>query len=375
MLGYFQSLNDLTKNKNSPQSEILQITGGEDMKYKGVSVIKNKTCKTWYARYRKNGKQFYISAKTQKECYNKLKKALSKKDKEIKEQKKLVKKEKILTLGKWFDKWLELYKKDVKKTTKQDYYKSFKYLEILKDKALDKITSIEILEILNTIEHSRRKQIVYELANSLFEKAHLNELITKNPVKIIEKPKHKKINGNAFSNEDEQILESELIKYNLDMFLICLYQGLRKGEVLALTGEDINLKNRTLTINKAISTNNELVDTKNEYSNRTIPIFDKTIPILKKYENTQGRLFNITYYGCEKKFKKILTANFPKTKYSMHSLRHTFITRCQEANIPLHIIQRWVGHNIGSDVTNRVYTHTRENAELENIELYNKYFK
>ena len=157
------------------------------------------------------------------------------------------------------------------------------------------------------------------------------------------------------------------------MFLICLYQGLRKGEVLALTGEDIDLNKKLLTINKAISTNNELVDTKNEYSNRVIPIFNKTIPILQKYAGTSERLFKVSYYGCEKRFKKILQSHFPNTKYSMHSLRHTFITRCQEANIPLHIIQRWVGHNIGSSVTNSVYTHTRELAELENIDKINNY--
>ena len=74
---------------------------------------------------------------------------------------------------------------------------------------------------------------------------------------------------------------------------------------------------------------------------------------------------------CEREFHKITKELCSKTKYKIHSLRHTFITRCQEANIPLHIIQRWVGHNIGSEVTTRVYTHTRELAELENIKRLN----
>ena len=58
-------------------------------------------------------------------------------------------------------------------------------------------------------------------------------------------------------------------------------------------------------------------------------------------------------------------------KYIPHSLRHTFITKCPEAGVPLHIIQKCVGHTIGSKVRDSVYTHTRELAELENIEKMN----
>lgn len=126
-----------------------------------------------------------------------------------------------------------------------------------------------------------------------------------------------------------------------------------------------------MTINKSLNQKNEISTTKNIYSNRVIPLFDKTIKILEKYKNVQGRIFNVSYLTCEREFHKITKELGSKTKYTIHSLRHTFITRCQEANIPLYIIQRWVGHNIGSEVTTRVYTHTRELAELENIKKLN----
>ena len=38
------------------------------MKYQGITIHKNKKCNTWYTRFRKNGTQIYISARTQKEC-------------------------------------------------------------------------------------------------------------------------------------------------------------------------------------------------------------------------------------------------------------------------------------------------------------------
>ena len=133
------------------------------------------------------------------------------------------------------------------------------------------------------------------------------------------------------------------------------------------------LKEKTLTINKSLNQKNEISTTKNIYSNRVIPLFDKTYKMLLKYKNVQGRIFNISYLTCEREFHKITKELGSKTKYTIHSLRHTFITKCQEANIPLHIVQKWVGHNIGSEVTAKVYTHTRELAELENIEKMNNY--
>lgn len=334
------------------------------MKYQGISILPRPNCKTWYARYRHEGKQFYVSAKTQQECYNKLKLALKNKN--------IIVNQKTTTLFQWFNKWLQLYKTNIKKNTLQDYNYSFNYLKPLHKKLLSNIKAIEILEILNTIKFERRKQMVWELLNALFDKAIKNNLITNNIMLTIEKPKHKRINGLAFTNEDEIKLIQILTKSNLDVFLVGLYQGLRHGELIALTINDIDFKNKTITINKAINKNNKFDTTKNISSNRIMPLFDRTLPILEKYKHTTGRLFKLSYDTYGQKFKKIIETNFNK-HYTMHSLRHTFITKCKEANIPEHIIQTWVGHEIGSTVTKTVYTHTRKDAEQESINKFNEF--
>ena len=363
--------------KSTPTNKQTQklIQGGDDMKYRGITIHKNKNCNTWYTRHRIKDKTFYISAKTQQDCYNKLKMLLKKEEqsklKQLKEQK--PKEPKAMTFLEWATKWLSLYKQNVKESTKRAYKSLFNYLKVLENKAINKITSIDILEILNKISYERQKQKVYEFVNDIFKKAKINKIINDNPVEIIEKPKHKKVNGIALSNEDEKKFEQILINQKLDIFLVCLYQGLRKGEVMAITNDDIDYKQKTLTINKAINSRNELDTTKNCYSNRVIPLFDKTIQVLDKYKNIQGRIFNYTYKQVTTLFENVIKSNFNGKKYTPHSLRHTFITRCQEANIPLHIIQNWVGHNIGSKVTNAVYTHTREVAMLENAQKINDY--
>lgn len=374
-----QMLENLIENKSSMpiQFEIIEKGEQQQMKYKGITIHKHKTCKTWYARYRDNGIQHYLSARTQQECYDKLKITLKKIEqrnlKKLKEptKPKEPKVPKSMSFIEWYNKWLELYKKDVKSGTLKDYKCSMNYLTEIFNKPMNQITSIDILEKLNQITFKRRKQLAYELLKSLFDKAFKNEIIQKNVMLVIDKPKHTKINGNALSNEDETKLEKILIEKNADMFLVCLYQGLRRGEMLALTIEDIDFEKKTLSINKSLNQKSKIDVTKNIYSNRVMPLFDKTLKILEKYKNVQGRIFDIGYITCERRFREIVQGVESKTKYTIHSLRHTFVTRCQEQNIPLHIIQRWVGHNIGSEVTSKVYTHTRERAELENIEKMN----
>lgn len=372
-----QMLENLIENKSSMpvQFEIIEKEE-QEMKFRGITIKKHKSCKTWYARYRENGKQHYLSAKTQQECYDKLKITLKKIEQKqlklLKEPKQReIKEPKVMSFNEWYIKWLELYKREVKSRTLKDYECSMNYLKTIFNKPMNKITSIEILECINKINFKRRKQLVYELLKSLFDKAFKNEIIQKNIMLVIDKPKHIKTNGSALSNEDETKLENILIENNADMFLICLYQGLRRGEMLALTIEDINFEKKTLRINKSLNQNNKIDVTKNIYSNRVMPLFDKTIKILEKYKNIKGRIFDIGYITCERRFREIIQGIETNTKYTIHSLRHTFVTRCQEQNIPLHIIQRWVGHNIGSEITAKVYTHTRELAELENIEKMN----
>ena len=361
-----------SQNEKSTSSDLL-ITGGDNMKYQGITIHRRKTCKTWYARYRKNGKQCYVSAKTQQECYDKLKVALKQKSKQ--EVKKLTepKKKNVMTFIEWFEKWVKLYKQNVKEVTKIEYYRMLNYLKPIQNKNISEIKSLEIMELLNQIPFERTKQKVYEFISAVFNKALVNEIVTKNPMLIIEKPKHKRINGQALSNTDEVEFENVLLKNGYDLFLVCLYQGLRKGEMLALTIDDVNFEEKTLSITKSVNRFNQIDSTKNTYSNRVMPLFDKTAKILEKYKNTTGRIFNIAYQSCENKFNKIIDKFFPNKKYTIHSLRHTFITKCQELNIPLHIIQKWVGHNIGSNVTNQVYTHSREVAEVENIDKINNY--
>lgn len=363
------------------------------MKYKGIKIHKNKKCTTWYTRIRENGKQKYISAKTQKECYNKLKIEINKTKRHNEGNITTQTQEEVShggsshsqlqkqttarpSLKKWFLQWLELYKiEKVKQTTIKDYYTIMnKISSKLKETSINKITLIDILNELNNIKQERQKQKVYELLKMLYKKAYDNELIEKNLMSRIDKPKHKKINSQPLTKKEEELLIKicNNIKYG-DLYKITLYQGLRKGEILALTDKDIDLEHNIITINKSINYYNKIDTTKNEQSTRIIPIFNRTKTILKKYENKKGRLFDISYKRIDdttKKIKEILN----KTNFKIKDLRSTFITRCQEQNIPEFIIQSWVGHKIGSKITSQVYTKYNYEDNTKYIDIINKIF-
>lgn len=151
--GYLKGIIDAKKPING---EITLI--GETMKYKGIEVKKSTNQVSWFARFRKNGKQHYVSAKTQIECYNKLKELYNqnKKSNEINNN---------ISLIDWYKQWLTLYKSHVRETTKDEYKNNLKHINNLLEKPINKITTIELLTTINKIPFERQKQKVYEFLN------------------------------------------------------------------------------------------------------------------------------------------------------------------------------------------------------------------
>jgi len=337
------------------------------MKIKGITIKQNTTCKTWYARYRQNKTQFYISAKTQKKCYDLLKEKLNIIEKE--------KKPKNHTLQTWYDKWLQLFKiGKIQERTLKDYKFMLKYVpKNLLNKEISKISQLDVQEMLLKIPHERQRQKNYEFLKGIFTKAQKFQIIKVNVFDMIDKPTHIKKKGIALTKEQQNIFINKCLtddKY--DIFLITLFQGLRKGEVLGITNDNLDFQNKKLSIIKSLNQENEFGKTKNVPSNRVIPIFENSLNILKKYENVNGRIFTLTNKTFHVQFKELLKeCNLPSS-IKLHDLRHTFITNLKNINIPEHIIQFYVGHTIGSRVTSQVYTHVNEENIVENTNIINE---
>lgn len=358
------SADEYNKSQKEPINEDLLI--GETMKYQNKSIIKSRGCKTWHTRYRYNGKQYTISGKTQQEVYNKLKLAL--KNISIEED------VKSYTLKYWIEKWKRLYKQDLRERSINDlnYYLD-KIPNSLNKKPIKDIKTIELTEVIQSLNGDRQKNKMYTFINDLLDKAVKNEVIPKNPLAAIEKPSYIANEKYALSLTEENKLYEKL-KGNKDLFIyaIAMCQGLRTGELLALEYKDINFENMTITVNKAIDNKTSDEDVKNTYSNRVVPLFKKTYEIIKDIDTrSDRRIVTVGERTLNRKLKQ-LVADITKEDITLYNLRHTFVTRMQDKKIPNHIIQHWIGHRIGSSVTQRVYTHVTKETEDKYINILNE---
>lgn len=373
LLGRLDCENDITDEKRA-SFKILQLTNRESlesdiqnakttkenevMKYHGLTIKHMPGCKNWSTRYRMNGKQYYISAKTQNELIKILKERLNIREKI---------KQKLYTFEDWFNDWLNLYKIGyVKNETIKQFKSTFNHLsKEFVEFDLTKISSDMIAREIKPIEQARTKQKVYEMLKQTFDQAVISSKLDKNPILAVPKPKYIRDRGVSLNSTQYKEFVKACINQGNDTLLLILYEGLRIGEALGICGEDVDFENNTLNINKSFSQDGEFDTTKNKQSIRLVPIFINALPLLQKIKlKPKERIFNISQKQLRRSFDKIKAECGLPASFRIHDLRHTFITDCQNKNIPEHIIQAWVGHEIGSSVTKSTYTHVNQDANL-----------
>lgn len=178
-------------------------------------------------------------------------------------------------------------------------------------------------------------------------------------------PKYRKINVLSVS-EQKRLEKYLLLKPDLTKLgvLLCLYTGLRIGELCALKWSDIDLENGILIVNKTMqriqNTDTEIKaktsviieEPKSDNSIRDIPLPNHIIILLKKYKpsNAELKYFltgNINYIEprtMQNKFKKYLEES-DIDNINFHALRHTFATRAIESGIDVKSISEILGHS------------------------------
>ncbi len=334
----------------------------EKMKYKNHTITKRPDGR-WYARYTNCGKQHSVYGRTQTECINKLKLA-------IKNNK--VQPKSTILFEDWVNEWIKLYKLGKIKDTSLNNIKSTikTHLNDIIKIPINKISALNLKKIINTGKSDKTQQTIYTVLNDCFDKAEKLEIIAKNPMKSIEKPKYKANETVPLTLEQEKMFESLALDYGYYNLLLCLYQGLRIGEALALTPEDFSDNNNEIKISKSINKNGVLTKPKTASSIRTIPLFNRTKKIIRLIIDRQKSSTYIEYRNCEKIFKQI---GYDCKSNMTKCLRHTFATRAMEAKIEPKVVQKWMGHST-ADITLKVYTHIRQQFEEAEVHQLNNYF-
>jgi integrase len=191
-------------------------------------------------------------------------------------------------------------------------------------------------------------------------------------------PQQKTKEMRVLTKEEQAVFEKYLctdIDNSKLGILLCLYTGLRVGEICALTWDDISIDNSTLTVNRTVQrvqnigdvasakTNVLITEPKSIYSNRTIPVPDCLISILDSFKPALSNAYVLTgkmdYFieprTYQNRFKFYIAASGIRNA-NFHSLRHTFATRCVELGFEVKSLSEILGHSNVNITLNR-YVH------------------
>ncbi len=243
---------------------------------------------------------------------------------------------------------------------------------VLQDYVLDKLNNG------NLITHrALASNTVYSIVSVLKQSFHLAlnlDLITKDPTQAIKLPPTKEKEVTALTREEQKKLEEYCLRHYKNNYLgviICLYTGIRLGELLALTWEDIDFNKKYLYIKKTSYTLRKdkkrvfIVETpKTKKSNRVIPLPDKLINLLIIYKNNSSCKYIIhtrtktmvETRSYQRTFESVLNKCNIK-HYNFHSLRHTFATRALELGMDIKTLSEILGHTNVAITLNR-YAHS-----------------
>lgn len=262
------------------------------------------------------------------------------------------------TLHSWLDEWLQTYKAPkVKPITLYalDVAVRVHIKKGLPDIPLNQFDGLQLQKFLLSVSAARTRKTVYDVLGGSFRTAYNLKIIRDNPMAAVSIPAHKRKRGSALTSEEADRFLLEIKNHRLEsFFLFLLYTGCRRGEALALRVGDVDFENKRLHI----------PGTKTDLSDRTIPLFDNVARLLVNISpNSDGIYFPFRGDSATRVFKRFCPT------HKLHDLRHTFATMCLEAEIPLKVVQTWLGH-AEIDTTADIYSHVTEKLnDLEAVKL------
>lgn len=305
----------------------------------------------WQGYILREGKRNFVYGKSKEEVALKLKDYYKN---GIPQKRK--KKKATPTLSEWLDKWIELYKvPNVKPKTIEAINTALKAVKLqLGEIPIGSLKTDEIQQFLLSMKGERLRDMCLSYLNQSLEKARKQGVIKINPCEAVEIKKHKYAHKNALTPDEQAALLNNIQGKLIEpIFRLLLTTGIRVGEALALTAQDVDYAAKTISINKnAVFINNKKViqDTpKTAAGVRTVPVPENALKLLPK----SGELFPTTYNAVRCMFARLSKST--GINVTPHILRHTYATRLEEAGCSPKLKQYLLGHST-LEMTQNTYT-------------------
>ncbi len=363
----------------------------------GEGNIRKRKDGRWEGRYTASrdpgtGKPIYknVLGKTQAEVKDKLKKI-------IEDTKDLdIVKAGEYTVGQWMEVWFENYAMIKVRPSSHQTYRGYLDHHIkpnLGKIPLGKLTTLDLQRLYGKLlGHGRVERLeaekqpkglspktvrnIHQIISSALKLARNQRLIANNPAEGCALPRLERKEMKTLTKKQLAAFFQEAKETGVfEMYYVELATGLRRGELLGLKWEDIDLEQGSLRIRRQVARiNGEIVEaplkTKNSY--RTLPLAEGTVAVLKEQRRKAGNspwVFPSPTGGpmspdsvLHMLHRVLDRAGLPHIRF--HDLRHTFATLALQNGVDIKTVSGMLGH-YSAGFTLDTYTHITTPTQRE----------
>ena len=302
-----------------------------------------------------------------------------------------------MTYKNWLNEWLTHYIKPSSKQRTFEQYSKVAQIHILPylgDIELTDLTPFVLQKFITDLTTNGNKRtgkglspnfvktILSVIQNSL-KTAHLVGYLPEYSANKIKRLKIVEKQVECFTIQEQKKIEEAALSAKKDKYrgiILCLYTGLRIGELLALTWNDIDFEKNILSVTKTCHDGNEngkhvrIIDTpKTENSRRQIPLSKTLVKMLKEMKKKSKCEFVIAdgekpvFIRSYQRMFELFLKKLGLQHKGFHSLRHTFATRTLECGMDVKSLSEILGHKNAVITLNR-YAHSlwEHKAEMMN---------